>query len=305
MLDNSVRLCYCCVMDTVLSCQAYAKVNLHLAVGSPFADGYHPIESIFSLVDLSDHIEMRWKESDSFSIDVSGLEAFCDKGSDTLSKAAGLWYERSRLPLSLKVHCEKRIPVKAGLGGGSSDAAALLTLLQQAAGESALPLRELEEIALGVGSDVPFFLSNHSCALVEGRGERIRELSVEPKHILLTQPLGYSISTKEAYACLDRLSGRDDRTGRVPLETLIATLGSKTPHWRGVYCNDFEKCTDFAEFYEQAALLAGKYEGFESLSGSGSCWYFISESEKSVLELRGKLQSIFLDSVQLWCTKLI
>lgn len=292
-------------MGTVLSRKAYAKVNLHLAVGSPYPDGYHPIESIFSLVDLSDHITMSWSKSDSFAIEVTGLETYCDKGEDTLSKAAKLWYERSLLPLCLHVHCEKRIPVQAGLGGGSSDAAALLHLLQEAAGERALSSAVLQEIALSVGSDVPYFLSGYSCALVEGRGDQVRVLAVEPKHIMIAQPKEYAVSTKEAYAHLDALGEHDGKTDGSSLERLSATLAQNTTMWGDVFYNDFEKCTDYAEFYDSVAHLATKYAGFGSLSGSGSCWYFISENDKSVVELCGKLRNKLLDSVQLWCTKLI
>lgn len=292
-------------MGNLLSRHAYAKVNVHLAVGASFADGYHPIESIFALIDLSDHIEMTWVESDVFSFSVTGLEAYCDKGSDTLTKAALLWHARTLYPLAIHVHCEKHIPVKAGLGGGSSDAASVLLLLQQAAGEKALPPKELEEVALSVGSDVPFFLSGFSCALVEGRGEKIRELALASKHIVLAQPKRYSVSTKEAYARLDTLLERNELGKRISLQTVFATLGKKTASWRGVFFNDFEKCTEYPEFYEAVALLATKYVGFGSLSGSGSCWYFISEDDKSVLELCGELHKRFKDSVQLWCTKLI
>lgn len=292
-------------MGNLLSCQAFAKINIHLAVGTPYSDGYHPIESIFSLVDLFDHIEMTWSTSDAFSISVTGLEAYCEPGSDTLTKAALLWHEESRLPLSVQVHCEKHIPVKAGLGGGSSDAAALLLLLQQAAKEKALPFAVLEKVALQVGSDVPFFLSGFSCALVEGRGERVRELVLEPKHIVLAQPHGYSVSTKEAYACLDVLLAANELGQRVPLQTVLATLEKKSSDWGDVFSNDFEKCIELTEFYEGANQLAQKHTGFGSLSGSGSCWYFISEDDKSVLELHKELHNRFMDSVQLWCTELI
>ncbi len=292
-------------MGIMLSRHAYAKVNVHLAVGVPFADGYHPIESIFALVGLSDHIKITYRKSSTFSLTVTGLEAYCEQGSDTMTKAARLWNERTRLPLAVEAHCEKHIPVKAGLGGGSSDAASMLLLLQQAAENRALPPEELEDLALQVGSDVPFFLSGFSCALVEGRGEKVRSLSLGDKHILLAQPRDYAVSTKEAYARIDVLLDKDGLNPRVPLPDVLSTLEQKTPRWRDFLYNDFEKCTEFAEFYEAVASLANKYEGYHSLSGSGSCWYFISEDEKSVLELCGELHNRFMDSVQLWCTKLI
>jgi len=305
VLDNSLGLWYCCFMGTMHSRQAYAKVNLHLAIGAPFADGYHPIESIFALVNLADHIEMTWDQSDVFSFSVTGLEAYCDKGSDTLTKAALLWHERTLLPLSVQVHCEKHIPVKAGLGGGSSDAASLLLMLQEAAGEKALPPQVLEQVALQVGSDVPFFLSGFSCALVEGRGEKVSFLPLVPKHIVLVQPKAYSVSTKEAYARIDALLSRNGLFQRVPLPTVLTALEKETSCWRGVLYNDFEKCTEYPEFYETMKNICDSYVGFGSLSGSGSCWFFISEDDKSVLELCRDLYNKFMDSVQLWCTDLI
>ena len=292
-------------MGTMLSRHAYAKVNLHLAVGAPFADGYHPIESIFALVGLADHIEMIWDQSDGFSFSVTGLEAYCDKGSDTLTKAALLWHERTLLPLSVHVHCEKHIPVKAGLGGGSSDAASLLLMLQEAAGAKALPPKVLEQVALQIGSDVPFFLSGFSCALVEGRGEKVSFLTLVPKHIVLAQPRSYSVSTKEAYARIDALLGRNELFPRVSLQTVLAMLEKETSCWRGVFFNDFEKCTKYPEFYKTIKNIGNTYVGFGSLSGSGSCWFFISEDDKSVLELCRALYNRFMDNVQLWCTELI
>jgi len=82
-------------------------------------------------------------------------------------------------------------------------------------------------------------------------------------------------------------------------------LDKNTPEWGRVFFNDFEKCTEYPDFYEPVGRLASRYAGFGSLSGSGSCWYFISENEKSVLELCRELEKMFLDSVQLWCTTLI
>ena len=292
-------------MDNLISRLAYAKVNLHLAVGAPFSDGYHPIESIFALVDLADTLRMTYRESDDFSFSVTGLEIYCEKGKDTLTKAAFLWYERSQHPLSIHVHCEKHIPVQAGLGGGSSDAASMLLLLQEAAGEQALGLADLQEVALRVGCDVPFFLSGFSCALVGGRGEKISELLLEHKHILLAQPTGYSVSTKEAYALIDGLLQRGELGQRVPLQAVLATLKQMTPTWSEVFFNDFEKCVEAHGFYETVRLLGEKHNGFGCLSGSGSCWYFISENGKTVLELCNEFNNRFMDSVQLWCTKLI
>lgn len=284
---------------------AYAKINLHLSVGAPYEDGYHPIESIFSLIDLSDTITLSAKKSEQFSVSVTGLEAYCAPGNDTLTKAAQLWYGKSQLPLSLEIHCEKHIPVQAGLGGGSSDAAAVLCLLQEVAQEQALSEAGLADVALQVGCDVPFFLSGHSCALVEGRGERIRPLPLDQKHLLVVQPVGYAISTKEAYGRLDSLMESGGLPARVSLQRVIATLAQKSSTWGNVFFNDFGYCVSFERFYESLVDLSNGKAGYGSLSGSGSCWYFISEDERSVVELHRELHTRYLDTVQLWCTTLI
>ncbi|MDT4762401.1 hypothetical protein [Sphaerochaeta sp. PS] len=292
-------------MGNVLFRQAFAKINVHLGVGAPFSDGYHPIESIFALVDLADTIEVSWKESKNFSVTVKGLEEYCTTGSDTLSRAAMLWFAKSHLPLTLTVTCNKQIPVKAGLGGGSSDAAALLLLLQEIAGVKAVASADLVDIGLQVGSDVPFFLSGYSCALVEGRGEKVTKLELGSKPLLLAMPKEYAISTGEAYRAIDAMRGGSIPGPRPSLEDVLSLLGSDPVFWNGVFYNDFEMCTDYPQFYDVIATLSHGYEGFGCLTGSGSCWFFLAENIKSVVELHEVIHERFLDSVQLWCTRLI
>ena len=287
------------------SCLAYAKVNLHLAVGSPYEDGYHPIESIFTLVDLADDLTVFWEKQDRFSIEVFGLEAFCPKGSDTLTKAARLWYEATGFALGLTIHCKKRIPVKAGLGGGSSDAASLLLILQKIAKKNALCQDALVAIALKVGSDVPFFISGYRIALVEGRGEKIKKLVSRKMFILIVRPCSYAISTVAAYKAID--TNRIDGLFAVPrgLQEILDCFKKDSPYWKGMLYNDFQECTSYPEFYRALETLAEGYEGFGSLTGSGSCWFFVSEHEQSVLGLYNDVRGRFTEDVELWHTHLI
>lgn len=287
------------------SCLAYAKVNLHLAVGTPYADGYHPIESIFALVDVFDELTFSWEKRDKFSVEVFGLEAYCSKGSDTLTKAARLWYEASGFSLDLKIHCKKNIPVKAGMGGGSSDAASLLNILQRIAENYALSQEKLASVALQVGSDVPFFLSGYRIASVEGRGEKIRKLPPRKMDVLIVKPGSYAISTSAAYKAIDAKRADGFFVVQRGLQEIIDCFKKDSLLWNGMLYNDFQECTGYPEFYQTLESLAGGYEGFGSLTGSGSCWFFISEHQQGVQGLYNDIRDHFANDVELWNTHLV
>ncbi|MGE4583800.1 MAG: 4-(cytidine 5'-diphospho)-2-C-methyl-D-erythritol kinase [Sphaerochaeta sp.] len=292
-------------MGSVLSRPAYAKINLHLAVGLPYEDGYHPIQSLFALVDLCDTISLSWEERDRFSIEVTGLEQYCKQGDDTLTKAAMLWQEASGFPVSLSVHCEKRIPVKAGLGGGSSDAAVLLSLLQSLSAAHALDVPTLSAVALKVGSDVPFFLSNQPMALVCSRGEHIVPVTAKPLEVLLVMPNFFDISTSDAYRALDA-----QRRGGALVRSLsdadLMEIYTKPSHqWKGMLYNDFQPCSGNEAFYGSLQRLSDRYKGYGSMSGSGACWFFVSEDASEVHSLHAAIQGLFAERVRCWITHIL
>ena len=184
-------------METQTVRFAPAKLNLHLAVGSLGMNGLHPIQSVFVTTSLVDTLTITCSPSADFSIDVTGLEAYCPPEEDTITQAALAYRKRRPLPFALDVHCTKRIPVRAGLGGGSSDGAAILLFLQELAREDRLPAEELIEVAKEVGSDLPFFVSGARAAIVEGSGEVVVPLPCSPYPALVVKPVDPSELKRE------------------------------------------------------------------------------------------------------------
>lgn len=290
-------------MSSSLIRPAHSKVNLHLAVGLPYPDGYHPIQSLFALTSLSDFLEVTFSLDGDFAIEVFGLESYCKQGEDTLTKAAKLYHEASGLSFNIQVKCTKNIPVQAGLGGGSSDAATLLLMLQEFAGKDRLDTLGLEKVGLKVGSDVPFFLSGHAAALVSGRGEVIEPIRSRQMSLLLVMPRTFTVSTGQAYKKLDEM--QVTRQGFLPNGRILEIYEKDTQFWKGLLYNDFMTCIGNASLYEKLSLLSDGYPGFSGLSGSGACWFFVTEDESNAQRVQAAINSGFGDQVQCWLTDLI
>ena len=182
-------------MSTTHRIQAPAKMNLSLRVLGKRDDGYHDIESLMvRLPQLADELEFSEAEKFSFSCDdptVPGDE------SNLVIKALRAYEAAAKTECRVAIHLKKSIPHGAGLGGGSSDAAATLRALDQLH-DSKLGTNRLIELAAAIGSDVPFFLGD-AAVRVSGRGERLE--SVEPPPalpILLLKPT-FGVPTPEAY----------------------------------------------------------------------------------------------------------
>jgi 4-diphosphocytidyl-2-C-methyl-D-erythritol kinase len=169
---------------------APAKLNLCLHLGPRREDGLHELCSLFEPLALADTITVHESERD--EVICPGVE-----GENLAARALSALRERGWDAPPLRLEIEKRIPVAAGLGGGSADAAAVLRL---AAGEVA----DLEEIAAGLGADVPSQLTP-SLALVRGAGERVERLPQPAPHAVVLLPGGGGLSTAEVFAEADRL----------------------------------------------------------------------------------------------------
>ncbi len=171
-----------------------AKVNLTLEVLGPRADGYHELASVFATVDLRDRVRV----APSRELDVRTAPAVGAAVADDLaSRAVRALADASGRPALAHVRVRKRIPVAAGLGGGSSDAGAVLKALTRA---WRLDGVDLMPVAARVGSDVPFFVSGAAYALVRGRGELIEALPApEPLWIALVE-LREWVSTARVFA---------------------------------------------------------------------------------------------------------
>ena len=187
--------------------RAFAKINLSLRVFARRADGFHKIESIMQSVSLCDFITL--------TLIPSGIEVSCDdpkipQGKDNLAyRAAAIFQSRvasreSRVK-GISIHIEKRIPMAAGLAGGSADAAATLYGLNKlSALNSQLSDSQLMQLGAQVGSDVPFCLTGGTC-LVEGRGEIVNKQEPWPKTYFVLVCPDLQVSTKWAYEEFDNL----------------------------------------------------------------------------------------------------
>jgi 4-diphosphocytidyl-2-C-methyl-D-erythritol kinase len=186
-----------------------AKVNLFLFVQERLPDGYHRLFSLMQTVGLYDRLDLRVTPGRrGIVFTSSGLPL--PSGPDNLVvRAARLLLRRYKFRHGLAIHLEKRIPVSAGLGGGSSDAAATLRGLCRLFGIRPGP-GELNGLARTIGSDVPFFLAG-SAAFVEGTGERVRPLQPTGGGWLVLVNTGVNVSTAWAYRELDRLRLRKKR----------------------------------------------------------------------------------------------
>ena len=184
-----------------LAAHAFAKVNLDLRVVGTRADGYHELRTVFQTIHLHDTLTAAAVEGP-FALSCTDPGVPVDARNLVWRAAAGLWNALGREgePRGAAVQLEKRIPVAAGLGGGSADAAATLVLLGRLWGYA--PPALLREVAADIGSDVPFFLAGGT-ALGLGRGEEIYPLVDLPRHwIVLVRP-PFGVSTAEAYGWYD------------------------------------------------------------------------------------------------------
>ena len=195
--------------------QAFAKLNLTLDILGKREDGYHDLRMVMQSITLADTLTL--EENRGEGLRVSANLRFLPTGEKNLAAAAALrfWEALGREPEDLDIRIEKRIPVCAGMAGGSSDAAAVLRALNQRAGEPFSP-KELARLGERVGSDVPYCVLGGT-ALAEGRGEVLTPLAPLPRCWVVACKPDFPISTPELFAQADRvkLRRRPDTAGLV------------------------------------------------------------------------------------------
>jgi 4-diphosphocytidyl-2-C-methyl-D-erythritol kinase len=260
-----------------------AKINLGLYITEKRPDGYHSIETVFVPVPkLCDILEIVPKsdQDESISFTQSGLEIDDDRNSNLCIKAFNLINQKVKLP-KVAIHLHKQIPLGAGLGGGSSNGAFALKMLNQLA-EKPLSQQELADSALELGSDCPFFLHNMPC-FASGQGEKIEplDLKLTGYHILLVN-LGIHVNTGKAYAC------SNPQPAPFNLRLVETTPIEK---WKNLVSNDFEKIV-FTQHPQVESIKHKLYSIgalYASMSGSGSTVYGFFKNNPKVGELFGKM----------------
>lgn len=245
-----------------------AKINIGLHITERRPDGFHNLQSVMYPVDLCDILEIRPSETGNQGLyfSRSGIPSGEKPGDNLCEKAYEIMAREVRLP-PVEIHLHKQIPVGAGLGGGSSNAAATLKGLNQLS-DHPLSQEELHKLALSIGSDCPFFL-HHGAMMMEGRGEILTPVSVnlDRLYLVLLFPKLH-ISTAEAYA---------EVIPELPGVHLGQTVSKPVVEWRGKVVNDFEKGI-FRRYPELEILKMELMDAgamYASLSGSGSSLFGI------------------------------
>ena len=252
---------------------AYAKVNLTLTVGARRDDGYHEVSTVMQTVDLCDTLCLTAGEG-GLSMTCTDPTVPADE-SNLVLRAARLFFAETRRPVpNLRFELEKHIPSQAGLGGGSSDAAAVLLALRMFRAPG-MPDEMLERMGAKLGSDVPFFIRGGTRRCT-GRGERPRRLPPlrEGWFVIVKPPEGFS--TPEMYRRLDELPPEPPRPDSM---TEALTAGDIRAVAAALY-NSFERAVppDSAVWAIRDALLTRGALGAQ-LSGSGSAVFGLFDRE--------------------------
>jgi 4-diphosphocytidyl-2-C-methyl-D-erythritol kinase len=256
-----------------------AKINLFLKILGERSDGYHEIQTLMQLVDLADEILLREAEA-GIELRVAGLATGVPESEENLVwRAARLVLQQMGRGGGVSISLYKRIPVGGGLGGGSSNAAATLWGMRALLGLS-IPMSQLRDWALLLGSDVPFFLTS-GCALAEGRGEVLREVRLARRWAVIIFP-GFGISTKWAYSQKKfklTKGGRKDKN--IPLPTVLSGEGIRQP-----YTNDLEEVVreKYPLINDLKAALLDSGAKMALMSGSGSSVYGIFDDRERAKE---------------------
>ncbi len=256
-------------------CFPTAKINLGLRVVEKRPDGYHNIETFFYPIGLKDALELvPGNGLSDFQLTVSGTQEVIDPASNLVTKAYRLMQESYTLPV-LDTYLHKAIPTGAGLGGGSSDAAYMLMLLNQML-DSRVSLEELMAKAAHLGADCPFFLLNKP-VYATGTGNQFEDtsLSLSGYFLVVVKPQ-VSVSTSAAYAQM-----KPHKRSR----TLKEMAECPVSEWKDWVENDFETYAFKIHpligeikqrLYDRGALFA-------SMSGSGSAVYGIFDKPVDLL----------------------
>jgi len=223
------------VSGVTLRIPALAKVNLFLRVLTREENGYHGIETLLCLISLADTVQVERIDGRGVTIAVFGTDVG-EPEQNLAVRAAAAVLDSVGHPFGIHVTLTKRIPVRAGLGGGSSDAAAALHAANRLA-QDAIPRHELLQIAARLGSEIPFFVTGAPLALAWNRGERMLRLPPLPAApaLLLTPPV--PVATGDAYGWLDAARDSLGRRGAVALDLNSLSGWGDVARMAG---NDFE-----------------------------------------------------------------
>ena len=257
-----------------MECRACAKLNLYLDITGVLPDGYHQLRSVMQSITLWDNVEVHPAQEITLTVDKPYIPT---DERNTAYKAAKAFFAATGLEGGAKINIKKRIPVGAGMAGGSADAAAVLNLLNIIYG---LPLEQeqLREVAVTGGADVPFCLEGGTM-LCEGKGEILTPLPRLRRCGFLVVKPAFSVSTKAAYAMFDEMGGDCP-----PIDGMLDAL--RVRDISGICAamgNDLERCIAAKhpeiDIIKQQLLDAGAIGAM--MTGSGSAVFGVFRDKES------------------------
>ena len=240
-----------------ISINSPAKINLYLRVKDKRDDGYHNIDTSFQCIDIYDYMNFKYIES---GIKINSEESYLSDEDNTICKSAKILQGFSKNASGAEISIKKNIPVGAGLGGGSSNAASTLVALNKLWGLD-LNINVLMEIGSSIGADVPFFVNGKN-AIGDGIGDILKETSAITENLLVINPKIHN-STKEMFKLLEVWKGKNK----------FDSLNQQNHFWN-VFIENNPKVRDF---YRKNSKKHQIY-----LSGSGSTMFikYNSDAEK-------------------------
>jgi 4-diphosphocytidyl-2-C-methyl-D-erythritol kinase len=281
-------------MSSQLERNSPCKVNLLLNILRKRVDGFHELETVMQPVKLFDELR--------FARGGSGVRLTCSEptlptdSGNLVHRAATAFLQQAGVSDGVEIHLEKKIPMAAGLGGGSGNAATTLLAMGELFGHPLTPA-QMHDIAASLGSDIPFFLQNNP-ALAIGRGEQVASLdpfpALEGAAFLLIHP-GFGIATAWAYKELARFSnalngepGRAQKLVHLLQTRDLATAGAAL--YNSLEAPALEKYPLLAVYQD---FLRAEGASAVLMSGSGSTTFAIAPSEAEAHRLEGRLQAKF------------
>lgn len=253
-----------------------AKINIGLYVTGKRPDGYHNIESVFYPIPIADALEAVKAKHNTCQITIHGLPVSGATEQNLIYKAWQLLHESHHIG-GVDVWLIKQIPMGAGLGGGSSDGAHMLMLLNELF-ELDLDHQTLETYAARLGSDCPFFI-HEAPAFVTGRGDVMQPINIDlsGKYLALIHP-GVHVGTQEAYSLISPAPPNGD------LQSLTSL---PMEQWANLAVNDFEKPVSktYPVVNDALQMMRSRSATFASMSGSGSAVYGIFEHDPETFDL--------------------
>lgn len=274
--------------------RAYAKINLTLDVSHLRPDGYHEVDMVMQTIELSDLIWLEHSANRAITIEASVSHIPLDER-NLAHTAATAFYRAAGMERGVRIRIDKQVPVAAGLGGGSADAAAVLRGMNRLFARN-LPAEQLEQIGASIGSDVPFLVSG-GCAVARGRGEQIERVEHSMKAwVVLVRPPVF-VSTATVYGAIEQYASRSEPSS----QAMVAALQSGSlDAVQAAISNDLTEVT--CRLYPQVEEMRRRMEQVAKqpvfMSGSGPSLYCLlpheNAAQRLVNALRGFAKEVFV-----------